>query len=408
MRILFFTQYFAPEVGAPQTRLDAMSQRAAAAGHDVSVVTAMPSYPTNHILEGYEGRWLVREQFGERAILRTWALPSMGTGFRRVASYAVFSVTGFYGLLRSGRPNVMIVESPPLTIAVPAVLWARARGVPLIFNVADIWPDVAVTVGALQPGRFLQLMFALERWAYRHAVLVTTVTDGYARQLTHDKGLAPDKVFVVPNGVDVEMFSPDAGDASILLDIDLSGPPFFVYAGTMGLAHHMDPLIDAFILLSIEQNFPHLLLIGAGSERARLEERVRRSAVQNIHFRDPVMPSDLARLLPLAIAGLVTMAELADGTRPAKMFPLMAAGIPVIFAGAGEGADCVRESGGGVAVPNEIAFITEALREIALDPELARTRGAAGRSYVREQWSWDGIVDKWLARLERVRLDAGH
>jgi putative colanic acid biosynthesis glycosyltransferase WcaI len=404
MHILLFTQYFPPEVGAPQTRLDAMTKLAVAARHRVTVVTAMPSYPTDQIFDGYKRRYFMREQQDGREVIRTWALPSLGNGYRRMASYAAFAATGLVGLLRAGRPDVLVIESPPLTTALPAVLWARARRVPVVFNVADLWPDAAVDLGGLHPGRLLDAMYALERWTYRHARLVSTVTDGKAQQLLEVKGLPPEKLVMVPNGVDIDKFAPSAGDPGVLRAYGVAERGFVVYAGTMSLAHGLDPLIDAFVESSSDEAFPHLLFVGSGTERSRLEQRVRASGVDNIHFHDPVTPTVLAALLPLAVAGVVTMADLPinETTQPAKLPPLMSSGIPIVYAGSGTGATCVEESQGGIVVHNETRAIIEAVKTLSADRALASTMGAAGRKYAEQRWSWQGIVDNWLSRLQLI------
>jgi glycosyltransferase involved in cell wall biosynthesis len=404
MHILLFTQYFPPEVGAPQTRLDAMTRLAVDAGHRVTIVTAMPSYPTDRIFDDYRRRIVAREHQAGREVIRTWSLPSLGAGYRRMLSYGSFAVAGFIGLLRAERPDVLVVESPPLTNALPALVWARVRRVPVVFNVADLWPDAAVAMGGLHPGRLLNAMYALERWAYRKSRLVSTVTDGVANRLVTDKGLSPDKIFMVPNGVDTNQFSPAAGDAEAVRALGFKDHPFLIYAGTMSLAHGMDPLIDAFVESAADESFPHLLLVGAGSERSRLELRVREAGVHNIHFRDPVPPSVLAAILPFAVAGVVTMAEVPinKSTRAAKLFPLMAAGIPVLYAGYGEGAACVVDSNSGLAVQNQPSAIIDAVRALAADPVVSASMGASGRDYVVSRWSWQGIVDVWLSRLTQL------
>jgi colanic acid biosynthesis glycosyl transferase WcaI len=404
MHLLLFTQYFPPEVGAPQTRLDAMTRRTVSAGHRVTVVTAMPSYPTARVLVGYRRRLFMRESIGGRQIVRTWAFPSLGAGYRRMLSYASFAVAGGIGLLSTRRPDIVVIESPPLTNAIPAVIWARARRVPVVFNVADLWPDAAVAMGGLRSGKLLDVLFALERWAYRNASLVTTVTEGVVGRLVRDKHVDPAKILLVPNGVDTEMFAPDQADRSVLKQLALSDHPFVIYAGTMSLAHGIDGLIDAFIELANDPTSPHLVLVGSGSERERVEARVLAAGVSNIHLRDPIPPVELAKLLPLATAGVVTMAEipLNRSTRPAKLFPLMSAGIPVIHAGAGEGGGCVLDAGAGYAVPNNSGDIRDAVLALASDPEVAQAMGSQGREYVLARWSWDGIVNDWLDRLSHI------
>ena len=406
MRLLLLTQYFPPEIGAAQTRLDALTRAVHRAGHDVDVVTAMPSYPSDAILVGYRHKWFMRQVEPERSVIRTWAYPAMGSGLKRMVSYGIFSVTSLGGLVRSKRPDVLLIESPPLPLAVPGLLWARLRRVPVVFNVADLWPDAPAAVGALHDGFVLRAMYSLERWAYRRSSLVSTVTEGVADQLLNVKRIPSDKLIMLPNGVDTERFCPaESTGAGRRLLVDLPAQPFLVYAGTMGMVHGIEPLIDAFRQLHNEEvDSPTLLMLGAGSERALLERRANQAHLTNVVFHDPIPPEQLAMVLNDAVAGIVTLADIPinQHARPAKMFPIMAAGRPVLFAGAGEGARLLAGAGGGLVVNNDSGAIAAAVRQLVDDADSARAMGVAGRDYVVKNLSWPALIGDWLDRVQRL------
>ncbi len=396
MKLLLLSQYYRPEVGAPQTRLASVVAELCRSGDDVEVVTALPNYPTGEILPAYQGR-IMRTSYEDGVrIRRVWMFAAMGTGTRRLLSYASFACTCILGLVKARKPDVILIESPPLFVAVPGIVYGKLRRIPIVLNVADLWPDAAVAVGAIQPGRRLQLMLALERWAYRKSSVISTVTDGVRARLI-DKGVPESKISMLVNGVDVDMFNPGAADPTILAELALSDRPFFVYAGTMGLAHDLDPLMSAMASLQNEQDLPYLLMIGGGSERSRLESRVADEGISNVVFRQAVAPHDLARLLPLAVAGVVTLADipLNKDTRPAKLLPLMASGIPSIFAGSGEGTSVLTNDNAGVVVPNEMSAIADALRRIAREDVLRERMGQAGRRAAELSWSWSAHVKPW-------------
>ena len=403
MRVLLLTQYYAPEVGAPQTRLAAVVNELCKFGDSVEIVTAMPNYPTGRIFAGYRGRLLGTSDESGVRIRRVWMLAAMGTGSRRLASYASFAAMCMLGLVTTKRPDVIVIESPPLFVAVPGIIYGKLRRIPIVLNVADLWPDAAVAVGAIPQGRRLRLMLALERWSYRRADLVSTVTDGVKAKLI-DKGVPDAKISMLVNGVDVEMFRPDAGDRAVLDELELPSGPFFVYAGTMGLAHDLDPLMSAMAALRAHHESPYLLMIGGGSERPRLEARVRDEGISNVLFRDPIPPEQLARLLPLAEVGIVTLADipLNQATRPAKLLPLMASGIPCLFAGSGEGTSVLLANQAGVAVDNEQEGILEAMLMLVGKPELREQMGAAGRLSAESRWSWRAHVGPWRTSIQRV------
>jgi glycosyltransferase involved in cell wall biosynthesis len=403
MRVLLLSQYYSPEVGAPQTRLAAVVRELAKQGDSVEVVTALPNYPTGTIFPAYRRR--ITETSIEEGvrIRRVWMLGALGTGSRRLLSYVSFAGMCLLGLARARKPDVIVIESPPLFVALPGILYGKLRRVPIVLNVADLWPDAAVAVGAINDGRRLKLMLALERWAYRKADLVSTVTDGVKAKLL-EKGVPDTKISLLVNGVDVEMFCPEAGDRAILEELGLSDGPFFAYAGTMGLAHGIDPLMDAMSELGSDSDMPYLLMIGGGSERDRLEARVHDEGLSNVVFHQAIPPTQLARLLPLAEVGIVTLADipLNQATRPAKLLPLMASGIPSLFAGSGEGVSVLLDDNAGLAVPNEASSIAAALRTLVADPALRKQMGIAGRSAAESHWSWRAHVGPWRSIVQRI------
>ena len=194
MRMLILTQFFAPETGAPQTRLGALARELIRLGHEAEVVTAMPNYPAGRIFSAYRGRFYCREDWGGIAIHRVWVHASMGKGAGRLLNYLSFAATSLYALIKSKRPDYIFVESPPLFLAIPAILMARLWRVATILNVADLWPDSVRQLGILKPGIILRAAERLERWAYRRADFVNAVTEGIARTLIEDKSVPGHKL----------------------------------------------------------------------------------------------------------------------------------------------------------------------------------------------------------------------
>lgn len=177
-RFLILTQYYPPEVGASQVRLSAVARELQVLGHDVEVVTAMPNYPTGRIQDRYGRRLRSREVIDGVSVTRVWLYASMGRGLRRLVSYRSFSAAAMFGLVGRRRPDYVFVESPPLFLVIPAVLFARLWRAQLVVNVSDLWPDAAVDLGAISEGRALRLARRLELWCYARATVINTVTDG--------------------------------------------------------------------------------------------------------------------------------------------------------------------------------------------------------------------------------------
>ena len=175
MKLAILTQYYPPEVGAPQSRLLALAREFVRRGHQVSVLTAMPNYPTGTLHRGYRRMFLREERDGVR-VIRTFIWPTQQTGLvPRLASYFSFVLSAaLFGSIYLDAPDYILVESPPLFLGLTGVLLSRLKRARMVFNVSDLWPESAVRLGLLRPGSAAyRLGASLERFCYRHAWLVT-------------------------------------------------------------------------------------------------------------------------------------------------------------------------------------------------------------------------------------------
>ena len=406
MRFLIFSQYFLPEIGASQVRLAAMTRELVRQGHEVEVVTSLPNHPTGQIFSEYRGRYYLRETWEGIPVFRVWVYAATGAGIKRMFNYFSFTVTSLLGLLRARRPDYLFVESPPLFLSIPAFLRAAPQQIPIIFNVADLWPDSVKQLGLMRDGLGLRLAEALEAWSYRKAAYVNAVTEGIRRILIEQKGVPPNKVLFLPNGVDTRLFRPRDPDRALARELGLEGKQVILYAGTMGYAHGLETALKAMRRLKEMEPRLHLVLIGGGSERARLERMASEWKLLNVSFLDPAPPDYIARLYSIAFAGLVSLRKspLFEATRSAKIFVGMSSGKPIIHSGFGEGARLVEEAQAGVVVPPEDpSALAEAIRKLAQNREWAARLGQNGRRYVERHLSWSALVSDWLHQLEERR-----
>lgn len=401
MKFLVLTQYFFPEVGATQTRLDAVCSELAHAGHQVEVVTAMPHHPAGHIAPSYRGRFYAREKRNGVTIHRVWLYAANGSGLKRILNYLSFMVTSLAGLLRAARPDYLFVDSPPLTLAVPArlasLLWQR----PLIFNVADLWPDSARDLGVMSDGITLRAAGVLERWIYHRATRVTAVTDGIRTALLQKKNVPADKILFLPNGVNTRLIRPLPRDEELCKQLGLARKRVALYAGNHGYAGALDQLLDAANELRQHERV-HFLLIGDGPQKAQLQARTRQMGLTNVTFLDPVPLDDLPRVISLADCGVVTLrrTNVMRGARPAKALVMMAAGKPIVLAAEGEAADLLKQAEAGFVVPPENPpALAGAIRSLLSDPAAARAMGLNGRTYIQRHLEWNLLVRNWLFQL---------
>lgn len=399
MRFLLLTQYYHPEIGAAQVRLHSVAITLQRLGHDVEVVTAMPNHPGGRILHKYRGRFCCHEMCEGVAVRRVWLYASTGSGLKRVLNYTSFAVTSLWGLLQAKKPDFIFVESPPLLLSVPAYLASRIWRRPIIFNVADIWPDAAEQLGVLSNKRLIKVAQRLEHWSYSIAKYVTTVTDVFADTLSSQKGVPREKLLFLPNGVDTEMLRPQEPDRHLADQLEVKGKKVFLYAGTHGYAHAMEMALEAAKLVQEQDPHIHFLFVGDGSEKAKLIRMAQGLKLQNVTFRDPVPIAEIAQLYSISVAGLSTLRSTYN-TRPVKILAAMACGKPIVYCGKGEGAQLVDQAKAGViSPPDRPEELAHAVCRLANNPILAAQLGANGRRYVTDNLSWKKLVADWLRRL---------
>ena len=401
MKFLLLTQYFPPEIGGAQTRLRSTAVELKRLGHDVEVVTALPNYPRGKFYPGYQGRGYVREEFEGITVRRVWLYPAMGGGPRRMLNYASFTILSLLGLLLSRRPDFILVESPPLFLSIPAWVAGFLWRVPFIFNVADLWPDIVVEGGFLKQGPLIGLMKRLEQWSYRRAGYVNAVTEGMRDTLIREKHVPADKILFLPNGADTIHYQPHAADNRLLTRLGLEGRKIFLWAGTLGHAHGLNHVLDAAKLLEHRCEV-YFLFIGDGSAKAELLLQRDRLNLRNVGFLDPVAIEQLPPYYSIAVCGLASLLPipLYDGARPSKIFPILASGKPVLFAGKGETARLIEDARAGIVVaPEDPQALAEAVLQLADQPEAAEELGRNGRRFVEDNYQWSTLISRWIAGL---------
>ncbi len=405
---LFVTQYFPPERGAAQVRIGAVTRELARRGHRVEVVTAIPNYPTGRLFPGWSRRPVQRRDEQGITVIRVWVWAAMGSGLARMANFLSFGLLSVLGLARARSASWTVVEYPTLFGALPAVVLAKLRRRRVVVNVADLWVDASVAVGALSEGPLVRVLLAVERAMLRRADAVNAVTEG-VRDALVAKGVDPDRLCWLPNGADTTTFAPGPEDPAIRAELGFDEHDHvFLYAGTHGYVHGLDVVLDAAELLAGEP--VRFLLVGGGSERDRLVAEAERRGLANVTFRAPVAPEEVADLLRVATAGLATVraGDLYRSIRSAKMLPVMSSGRPVIYAGDDEGAALVHRVGAGIRVaPGDGAGLADAVRRIVADPDEAAAMGARGRAHIEAEASWQAIVARWLDDLAAIEAGAG-
>ena len=392
MKIVVLTQNFPPEVGAKSARLYKMTSRLAESGHQVTVITAMPNYPTGRTFDGYRGKFRSADQANGVRIIRTWILPSKSSkSLPRFVSYASFAMSslllGAWGL---GRQDIVLFDTPPLPLVPTGLTLGRITGARVIMNVSDIWPDVAVRLGDPVGRVPMWVLKRLERLGYEKSDLVAATTNTARQQIVRQ--FPQVRTTVISNGADLRMFSPSLRGQEVRESFGVGPEDFLVgYFGLHGLFQGLEVVVEAAEKLRDRPGIT-FLMVGDGPCRDDLIALAQRKRLDNLRFLGLLPWQRIPSILASCDAGLVPLAAEFPGTTPSKVYETLASGVPVVISRGCEGADIIeRENAGRTFRPRDSNELADALIDLQSDSdELARVRENCRK--LAEKFDYDRIA----------------
>jgi lipopolysaccharide/colanic/teichoic acid biosynthesis glycosyltransferase/glycosyltransferase involved in cell wall biosynthesis len=396
MRILYATQWFEPEPvlkGIGFARL--MRER----GHDVRVVTGFPNYPGGRLYPGYRLSLCRREVMDGIPVDRVLLYPSHSrSAIGRAVNYLSFAASmTIYGPF-TRRPDVLYAYHPPLTVGLAAAAIAAVRRIPLVYDIQDLWPDTLAATGMLTNRRMLALVGWLCRLVYARPGRIIVQSKGFTRALT-DRGVLPAKIEVIANWANEDGLRPTGSATEYAAEF--AGRFNVVYAGTMGPAQGLDPVLDAAERVAAEEPKVQFVFVGGGIEVERLKARAAEVGATSVRFLPPLPQTEIAGLLALADVLLVHLknAPLFRITIPSKTQFYLALGKPILAGLAGDAADLITSAGAGIVVPpgDADALADAALRLARLPAQALAAMGAAGRIFYERELCARIGVDRTVA-----------
>lgn len=401
MKILYVSQYFPPEMGAPAARVHELSREWVRLGHDVTVLTGFPNHPTGVIPPEYRGQLVRRETVDGIHVVRAplYAAPNSGR-VRRALNYASFGASASaVGPWLVDRPDVLVASSPQFLTAVAGYWLSRLLRVPWVFEVRDLWPRSIVEVGALRANSpIVPALERLERFLYRHADHIVAVTHSSVDEIAAH-GIDRGRISVVTNGVDAKLFQPRDRDAARVA-VGLPGGFWAAYIGTHGMAHGLDTVLDA--AAHVRGRDVRFLLVGEGAEKTRLKARAARERIDNVIFWDQLPRDRVAQVLAASDVCLVLLRDkpLFHTVIPSKIFEYLGAGRAIVTTVDGESRRIVEDAGAGVFSPPENALaLARTLEALAGEPARLAEFGRAGREHVVAHYSRAALAVRYATLL---------
>lgn len=404
MKLLMLTQYFPPEVGAPQNRLFELAVLLQKEGVDITVLTAMPNYPSMEIHKEFIGKKYTFEEMGGLKVHRSSIYVSKSKSIiKRLQNYFSFVWSSYWvGKNKLEKEyDYIFCESPPLFLGISAYLLCKNKNAKLIFNVSDLWPESAEKLGLVTNKFFLKLATILEEFLYKKSVLITGQTQGIVKNIS---GRFPNKkVYWLPNGVDLSLFNPETINSEWrkengFFEHDL----LLLYAGIIGYAQGLDIILKAAEKTKSNTEIKYLLL-GSGPEKERLIELKRKMNLENVYFLDLVSKSEMPNIVKAVDVALVPLKklDLFLGAIPSKIFENLAMKKTLLLGVDGEARELFINQGkaGLYFEPENEEELVDRINQLNNNRSELILYGENGRSYVQEYFNRNKIAKEFSNEL---------
>jgi glycosyltransferase involved in cell wall biosynthesis len=394
VKILYLSQYFPPEMGAPAARVDELSRYWAQDGHEVTVLTGFPNHPTGVVPAEYREKFwrlVVREKTGGVSVIRTWLLPFPNRKtYERILNYSSFCFSAACTGMFMARPEVVIASSPQLLVGLAGWWVARRKRARFVLEVRDLWPESLKAVGAgNEKSLVYRTLSRIAGFLYRKADHIVVVTSAFKDHLVQHWRVSPEKISLVENGVEAELFSPRT-EPRLRTELGAEGKVVVSYIGTLGNAHGLQTVIEAAEQLQSAAPDVLFLLVGAGAEKQQLVSMARSRGLVNLRFVEQQKRESIPAYISVSDVCLVLLkkSEIFKTVIPSKMLEFMACARPVILGVEGQARQILEGAQAGICIePENSAELAQAILRLAANAQLRETLGRSGRRHVLQYFS---------------------
>lgn len=371
MKILFLTDNFPSEVNAPASRTYEHAREWVKAGHQITVITCAPNFPKGKVYDGYKNKLYQTETMDGIKVIRVWSYIAENKGFiKRTLDYISYSVTSFIaGLFQ--KADIIIATSPQFFTALSGRTLSFWKHTPWIMEVRDLWPESIKTVGAMKDNAFIRYFEWEEKRCYKSAKKIIVVTDSFKRTLVN-RGIPTEKIAVVKNGANRELFKPMPKDAGLIDQLGLRGKKIIGYIGTHGMAHKLDFILQCAKNMQGKNNY-HFLLIGSGAEKEHLLKIKNEEHIENVTMLDSVPKTEVSKYISILDLSLINLKKspLFTTVIPSKIFENAGMEIPIIMGVEGEAKEIIEHYGAGLCFePENEEDFNKKLSMLLDNPEL--------------------------------------
>ncbi len=403
MNILYISQYFKPEMGAPAARVSELSKYWVKFGNNVTVITGMPNHPNGIIHPTYKWEYFKEEKKHGIRVLRVflYVTPNKGV-FKRIISFFSFMITSLIVGLLMQRTGVVIATSPQLFVGLSGYVIAKMKKKPFVFEVRDIWPQSAIELGVLKNKYIIKMMEKLEKFLYEKSDLIIVAVESM-KGIIANKGIDEKKIKFIPNGIDKNRFSNIKKTNYIKSKIKNKDAFIIGYIGTMGLAHKLEILLES--AKHFQDKNVYFVLIGDGADKEHLENIKKRENIKNVLILDKVLPEEVPGIMQEIDMGFVHLRDipLMKDAVPSKIYEFMAAGKPILAGVSGIAKDFIEKQNIGVVFqPENTDSLIKTIENILKNKEQLNKMGENGKRIAFEKFSRENLAKKYIKYIKEI------
>jgi colanic acid biosynthesis glycosyl transferase WcaI len=403
-RILLLTLVFRPDNVSTAQIMGDLALDLQSRGHQVEVITTIPHYnrdkeaDARQPIRSWLGGAIRRSDYNGIPVYHVFIPQKGGNKLLRMVGWMGFHLGSLLlGSVLSFKPEIILAPSPPLTIGIVAWFLGKLRRCPWVYNVQEIYPDIAINLGELRNPSLIRFFQRLERFVYGSAAGLAVISEGMVERILA-KGVPREKVHLIPNFVDLTEFVPGEKRNPFSIEHGLEDQLVVLYAGNMGKPQGLDVLIDAAAHL-VDTPAIRFVLMGTGSERSALEERARKLKLSNVLFLGQQPYSSMGAVHATASICFVSQAPrtASDGI-PSKVFRILGSGRPILASTSPDSdlARIVRGAEAGLVVPpGDPLAIADVLRSALLRQQEWAAMGLRGREFVKLNFSRPLIAERY-------------
>ena len=398
MRILYIHQYFATRQSSTGTRSYEFAKYLVSRGHSVTMVTGSSRANTGQIrlVEKFDMDGInvisVKNKYDQKMTI-----------LRRILAFVQFLIMAVWVGWRQRGNNVVLATSTPLTVGLIGLIVSKVKRIPLVFEVRDLWPDIPIKMGVIKNKVIIWLTYKMEALIYKHSAKIVALSPGMVNKLI-EKGVMEEKVSLITNCSNLDLFSPSAEEPGWKKQLGLEGKFVCIHSGSMGIVNGVDIIINtAEVLQSKGDSEIVFLLVGEGSQKELLIERISNLKLNNVIIKDAVAKNELPKHVASADLGIMTVInnEILWHNSANKFFDYLSSGLPIVINYGGWQKDVLENYQAGFVVPPKAPEeFAEALLAIKADKARLVEMGRNARKLAEKEFDQQKLAGK----LEEVLI----